>query len=126
AARLLPSASDVLVGLRPEDLEIADTRDDAILAGVAEVVEELGTRAYAYVRTTGVEVVQLGERPVELTGTVVVELDIVHTVAPGDRIRLRLARDHLHLFDPSTEQTLLARPNAPAGLETEPESLSTR
>jgi multiple sugar transport system ATP-binding protein len=79
-------AREVVVGLRPESLELADDG----LPGRVEVVEELGADAYAFC------VAQLPSGEVRL----VARADARHPPASGDRVALRPRFDEAHLFDP--------------------------
>jgi multiple sugar transport system ATP-binding protein len=78
----------VVVGLRPESLELAP---DGVPARV-QVVEELGADAYVF--CTG-----------EVGGTetrLVARTDPHHPPAVGERVSLRMRGDDAHLFDPET------------------------
>ena len=79
---------EVVVGVRPESFELAP---DGIPAQV-DVVEELGSEAYAFCRA------QLGgeER------RVVARVDARRPPGLQERIALRPIADEVHLFDPTT------------------------
>ncbi len=79
---------EVVVGLRPESLELADDG----LAGRVEVVEELGADAYAFC------VAQLPGGEARL----VARADARHPPVSGDRVTLRPRLDEAHLFDPES------------------------
>ena len=76
---------EVVVGLRPESLELADEG----LPGRVEVVEELGADAYAFC------VAQLPGGEARL----VARADARRPPASGDRVSLRPRFDEAHLFD---------------------------
>ena len=78
-------AREVVVGLRPESLELAEDG----LPGRVEIVEELGADAYAFC------VAQLSTGEVRL----VARADARHPPASGDRVGLRPRLDEAHLFD---------------------------
>jgi multiple sugar transport system ATP-binding protein len=78
-------AREVVVGLRPESLELAEDG----LPGRVEIVEELGADAYAFC------VAQLPTGEVRL----VARADARHPPASGDRVGLRPRLDEAHLFD---------------------------
>jgi multiple sugar transport system ATP-binding protein len=78
-------AREVVIGLRPESLELADDG----LPGRVEVVEELGAEAYAFC------VAQLPGGEVRL----VARADARHPPASGDRVGLRPHFEEAHLFD---------------------------
>jgi multiple sugar transport system ATP-binding protein len=78
----------VVVGLRPESLELAP---EGVPARV-QVVEELGADAYVF--CTG----EVGGAETRL----VARTDPHHPPAVGERVSLRLRGDEAHLFDPDT------------------------
>jgi multiple sugar transport system ATP-binding protein len=79
---------EVVVGLRPESLELADDG----LPGRVEVVEELGADAYAHC----VAALPGGE------GRLIARTDARHPPAIGERVALRPRFDEAHLFDPAS------------------------
>jgi multiple sugar transport system ATP-binding protein len=81
-------AGSVVVGLRPEALELAP---DGLPARV-EVVEELGADAYAFC------VGQIGGVETKLTA----RADARHPPAHGERVSLRVHGDEAHVFDAET------------------------
>jgi len=102
---------DVIVGLRPEEFE--DVRVDGagaatVMPALVEITEQLGPETYAYFRVEGLEVVEIGDRPVELAGALSARLDPRTRAAAGERLNLAVAADGLHLFDPETGQSLVA------------------
>ena len=94
----------VVVGIRPEHLEIVSPADADLLA-VADVVEPLGREILVHLVTDGPRGSARAPR-----GDAGVELRALAgagaAVQPGARVGLRLRRDSLHLFDPSTEVRL--------------------
>jgi multiple sugar transport system ATP-binding protein len=87
--------SGVIVGVRPEALELAP---DGVPATV-DAIEELGSDAYIF---CGAE---LGEGGTRLTARV----DARHAPARGERVHLRPSAEHEpHLFDASTGERLAA------------------
>jgi multiple sugar transport system ATP-binding protein len=85
----------LVVGVRPEDVHWArEAPEDGLVcfAGVAEVVEPLGSE-------TLVALAVNGER-------LVARLPPRSGIEPGDRIDLRLDPTHLHLFDPDSGVSL--------------------
>jgi multiple sugar transport system ATP-binding protein len=79
---------EVVVGLRPESLELADDG----LPGRVEVVEELGADAYAHC----VAELPGGE------GRLIARADARHPPPTGARIALRPRFGEAHLFDPES------------------------
>jgi multiple sugar transport system ATP-binding protein len=82
----------VVVGLRPESLELAT---DGVRAQV-DVVEEIGADAYVFCAS---EVA--GE-----TTKLVARVDSRHVPARGERVALRPRGDEAHLFDPETGERI--------------------
>src|SRR5207253_8736899 len=83
---------EVVVGLRPESLELAG---DGITADV-EVVEEIGADAYVFAAA------QLaGERP-----KLVARVDAKRAPERGTRVSLRPRPGEAHLFDPASGRRL--------------------
>jgi multiple sugar transport system ATP-binding protein len=79
------------IGVRPEDLHRCDP-DDAHLVPVVEVVEPVGSEAFANLRLGG--------------QTLVVRLSPRDLPAPGDALPLRIDAQRLHMFDPVTGNAL--------------------
>jgi multiple sugar transport system ATP-binding protein len=84
-----PKLGRVIAGLRPEALKPAAPSDELPMDMKVDVVEVMGSDQYIYG--------QVGEE------TVTARLEPHFKVAPGDRLRLRVDTDQLHLFDPETE-----------------------
>ncbi len=80
----------VIVGLRPEHLEVGDTSNAAITLPVG-VVESTGSLTY-------------------LTGAGALDLTVVVTgrseIRSGDRVSLSIAKEKIHVFDAETGQAL--------------------
>jgi len=111
-AALSAAPQEVLVGLRPE--EFADPRfagQDglAVLPAEIEVTEQLGPETYAYFRVAGLDVVEIGERSVELAGALSARLDPRTSAEPGQRVGLTVNLARIHLFDPESGRSVLAR-----------------
>ncbi len=79
---------DVVLGIRPEHLEIAD---DGFETEVV-VIEPTGSETQLFARVAGQEIAAVFRER--------------HAFAPGQRIRLRPRADCLHLFDPSSGQRI--------------------
>lgn len=84
---------EVMVGLRPESLEIGG--DDGIHAEV-EVVEELGADAYAFCNA------RLPDGDTKL----IARTDWRRPPEPGARVRLSPTPAEAHVFDPATGERL--------------------
>ena len=109
---------EVVVGLRPEDLEdaaVAGAADGNTLTAVAELLEPLGSDVMAYLsldvpRATDHEdfaelAKDSGEADPLDTGdkaTVIARLTPRSSIDVGDRIRVTVATDRLHFFEPES------------------------
>ncbi|GAA2805800.1 sn-glycerol-3-phosphate ABC transporter ATP-binding protein UgpC [Saccharopolyspora taberi] len=80
----------VTVGFRPEAVEVAPVGNEAVV----KIVEELGSDAYAYCTLT------------EGGTDVVARVDPRSAPAKGERVRLRIAPDQIHVFSASTGERL--------------------
>jgi multiple sugar transport system ATP-binding protein len=86
---------DVLIGFRPEDMEIASNGSGGVLLPAkVDVVEYLGHEELIHGETEGHEIVAL------------VPSD--RKVQPGDRVEFAIPEDKLHVFDPESEERLVA------------------
>ena len=86
----LADGQQVVYGVRPEHFELAD---DGVEVRVA-VVEPTGSETLVYARAGDIEIVALFRER--------------HDVRPGDHIRIRPKRDHIHIFDAATGTRLRA------------------
>jgi multiple sugar transport system ATP-binding protein len=84
----LEAGRDVVVGIRPEHLEIAA---DGFEAEVV-VIEPTGSETQLFARVGGQEIVAVSRER--------------HAFAPGQRIRLRPQAECVHLFDSSSGQRI--------------------
>src|SRR3954470_1376840 len=103
---------EVLVGLRPEEFAAPRLSDEGRLASLPaeiEVTEQLGPETYAYFRVAGLDVVEIGERSVELAGALSARLDPRTRAEPGQRVDLTVELSRIHLFDPESGNSVLAR-----------------
>jgi multiple sugar transport system ATP-binding protein len=109
--RLRRDAGDVLVGLRPEEFEDARLHRDGsrtIVPAEIEVTEQLGPETFAYFRVEGLDVVEIGDRPVELAGALSARLDPRTSAAPGEQLDLAINERGLHLFDLESGESLIS------------------
>jgi multiple sugar transport system ATP-binding protein len=94
AAAKRPPGTDLLIGFRPEHLDIANGQGDVVrIPARVDVVEYLGNEELIHAQTEGSEIVAL------------VPSD--RQVKPGQDIELGVPLDKLHVFDPETEQALI-------------------
>jgi multiple sugar transport system ATP-binding protein len=108
--KLRRDSGDVLVGLRPEDFQDARLDRDGsrtIVAAQVEVTELLGPETFAYFRVDGLDVVEIGDRPVELAGALSARLDPRTSAEPGERLDLAINARGLHLFDLESGESLI-------------------
>jgi multiple sugar transport system ATP-binding protein len=111
ARRLTVRSSEVVVGLRPEyfsDAQGSAGDSRPVLPSLVEVTEQLGPETYAYFRVDGLEVVALGDRPIELAGVLCARLDPRTTAAPGRPFDVAVDTAGLRLFDAETGRSLLS------------------
>jgi multiple sugar transport system ATP-binding protein len=87
---------NLVVGFRPEHLELGDMSQAAGIRAKADVVEYLGNEELLHVTVQGHE------------GDVVAVVSSDHHVRPGDVIDLKLPLDRLHLFDAENGDALAA------------------
>jgi len=111
-AALRDAPQEVLVGLRPEefaDPELSGRDGLGVLPAEIEVTEQLGPETYAYFRVPGLDVVEIGDRSVELAGALSARLDPRTRAEPGQRADLTVNLSRIHLFDPENGNSVLAR-----------------
>jgi len=83
----------VVVGFRPEHLELGEVEGPAaLLQGTADVVEYLGNEELLHVTSGGKDIVAI--------------VDSSHRVKPGDVVKLKLPADKLHMFHAETGLTI--------------------
>ncbi|MGZ8562087.1 MAG: ABC transporter ATP-binding protein [Candidatus Limnocylindria bacterium] len=95
AAANRPAGSSLMVGFRPEHLHLANGAGDQAVTfpATVDVVEYLGDEELIHLRAEGNEIVALmsSDRKLQV----------------GEEIPLAVALDHLYLFDPDTEKSLI-------------------
>jgi multiple sugar transport system ATP-binding protein len=95
AAKERPGGSELLIGFRPEHLDIADGRGDQVrIPATVDVVEYLGNEELIHAQAEGNEIVAL--------------IPSDRRVKAGDQVELGVPLDKLHVFDPETERSLVA------------------
>jgi multiple sugar transport system ATP-binding protein len=94
-AKQRTSGTPLLMGFRPEHLDIARSEADGVIRIPAQVdvVEYLGNEELLHTQIEGGEVVALVPSDRE--------------VKAGDKVDLTIPADKLHLFDPETEKSLI-------------------
>ena len=86
-------AKSVTVGIRPSELRLVDSADEALMSGTVNVVEPLGTETLVYVQVGGHEVIASAPGR--------------HISEPGDQVHLSATVDEIHFFDTATEEVIL-------------------
>ena len=87
------SGSEVVFGIRPEDLLVVDGADaTGWFSGEISMVERLGSQTFGYLDTE--------------IGMITVQFPRGSTVATGDRVSVAGDPAHVHLFDPQSGQRL--------------------
>jgi multiple sugar transport system ATP-binding protein len=97
AAAERADGADLLIGFRPEDLVLLGSGDGNGVVRIpaeVDVVEYLGHEELVHARAEGHEIVAL--------------IPSDKRVAPGDKVELGVPHDKLHVFDPESEQSLVA------------------
>ncbi|HEX2221006.1 MAG TPA: sn-glycerol-3-phosphate ABC transporter ATP-binding protein UgpC [Candidatus Limnocylindria bacterium] len=95
AAEQQPRGKDLLIGFRPEHLQVANGAGDGAMRIPAkvDVVEYLGNEELIHAQAEGHEVVAL--------------ISSDERVKVGDSVQFAVAMDKLHIFDPESEKTLV-------------------
>ena len=110
AGQATADGRDVLVGVRPEGLRLADDASDNTITGMVDVVEHLGNEQYVYLRMPGAvtgDVVDIGDAGnAEETRTSIARLPAEARVTVGERLRLSVDPAALHIFNPTTTRRL--------------------
>jgi multiple sugar transport system ATP-binding protein len=95
AAETRPSGANVLIGFRPEHLELANgtsLENTVQFPAKVDVVEYLGNEELIHAQAEGNEIVAL--------------LPSDKKVTPGQDVQLAVPMEKLHIFDPDSEQAL--------------------
>jgi len=94
AAADRPKGSDLLIGFRPEHLDVANGSADVMkIPARVDVVEYLGNEELIHAQAEDHEIVAL--------------IPSERKVKPGEQVELGVPLDKLHVFDPETEQSLI-------------------
>ncbi len=86
------SSRNLLLGIRPEHLELANP-DPAHLHGRVELIEALGTDTFITVQLAGLQ---------DAPSSIQARISPEKTVQNGQEVSLSLTADKIHLFDPQT------------------------
>jgi multiple sugar transport system ATP-binding protein len=89
-----PPGADLLIGFRPEHLDVTDGRGEVVkIPASVDVVEYLGNEELIHAQAEGNEIVAL--------------IPSDRNVKSGQQIELSVPIEKLHVFDPETEQSLV-------------------
>lgn len=91
-----PSASDVLVGVRPESVDVSRDNTPNSFEGTLEIVERIGDRLLATIESDGLEI----------RSTVPAD----HQLVEDERVYYSFEEDAVHVFDRDTERVLFRGP----------------
>ncbi|MBO6727078.1 MAG: sn-glycerol-3-phosphate ABC transporter ATP-binding protein UgpC [Rhizobiaceae bacterium] len=89
----LSEAGELVVGIRPEHVVVADA-GDADISGKVTLAEQLGGETFLYVEIDGLENAMIARAPGQIR------------VQSGETVGLRLPSDRLYLFDPKSGRCL--------------------
>ncbi len=94
---------DVLLGIRPEDVHyeqsLVEAHPESVIDATVDVIENLGNETILYLNVEGKD------------DYTVSRVNSRYSFNQGDKIKMYLATDHAHLFDPTTEYTLMGVPD---------------
>lgn len=95
--------TDVLLGIRPEDVHyeqaLVDAHPESVIEATIDVIENLGNETILYLNVEGKEDYTISR------------VNSRYTFEQGEKVKMYLATDHAHLFDPTTEFTLMGVPD---------------
>ena len=96
AAEQRADGANLLIGFRPEHIELANGQESSAVKFPAkvDVVEYLGNEELIHAQAEGNEIVAL--------------LPSDRKVSVGDTVQLAVPMDKLHIFDPESEKTLVS------------------
>jgi multiple sugar transport system ATP-binding protein len=112
-AHLDSPSRELTVGLRPEsflapsDMSEEDVAEAALVSGRVEIVEQLGSESFVYFRTDDLDVLEIGDRPLDLKGALCARLRAGVRYEPGDPIELAIAPASVRLFDSDSGRAVL-------------------
>ena len=94
AAETRPDGASVLIGFRPEHIELANGQDSAAIRfpATVDVVEFLGNEELIHATSEGVEIVAM--------------LPSDRDVKVGQQVKFAVPMEKLHIFDPESEKAL--------------------
>ena len=94
-------AGEVLLGVRPEHMVLADARDASAIPATLEVNEMMGSELHLHVFTED------GTRLIVRVPTIGLESGERETLVSGKKMSVTFEGKVMHFFDPETEENLL-------------------
>ncbi|MCH5155432.1 MAG: ABC transporter ATP-binding protein [Clostridiales bacterium] len=95
--------SDVLLGIRPEDVRyeqaLIDAHPESVIEATVDVIENLGNETILYLNVEGKD------------DYTIARVNARYSFEQGDKVKMYLATEHAHLFDATTELTLMGVPD---------------
>ncbi len=95
--------SDVLLGIRPEDVcyeqALVDAHPESVIEATIDVIENLGNETILYLNVDGKE------------DYTIARVNARYSFTQGETVKMYLAMEHAHLFDAATELTLMGVPD---------------
>ena len=92
---------EVVLGIRPEDIHIedifVDNSSDTVFEAEVEISELMGAEIYAYLKSGN--------------DSITARFDGRYRVNYGDKIKLAMDNEHIHLFDKESEVSILSKEN---------------
>ncbi len=95
--------SEVLFGIRPEDVHyeqtLVEAHPESVVNATVDVIENLGNETILYLNIDGKE------------DYTIARVNSRYSFSQGDNVKMYFATEHTHLFDPTTELTLMGVPD---------------
>lgn len=95
--------SEVLLGIRPEDVRyeqaLIDANPESVIEATVDVIENLGNETILYLNVEGKEDYTISR------------VNARYSFTQGEKIKMYFATEHAHLFDVNTELTLMGVPD---------------
>ena len=115
----------IILGVRPEDIHEEErfiaTSPDTVVKVFTEVVEKLGAETLIYCKLDFKEGQEI-ETIIGDSTNMIAKVDSRSTIGRGEVVELAFDANHIHLFDATTEMSILARDE---GYEVTPENESS-
>ncbi len=115
----------IMLGVRPEDIHEEErfiaTSPDTVVKVFTEVVEKLGAETLIYCKLDFKEGQEI-ETIIGDSNNMIAKVDSRSTIGRGEVVELAFDANHIHLFDATTEMSILARDE---GYEVTPENESS-